>query len=237
MDTVIIIQARLGSSRLPCKSLLLLHELPIIDWVVRRCDKSRLANKVVVAIPEGPRDDVLASHLHKQGTCVWRGPEQDVLARMVGAANAFDAQTVVRVCADNPLVWGPEIDHLIRFFHETDCDYSSNHIPRDTKYPNGFGGEIVSADLLRKAALEATLPAHREHCLSYITDQPNIFRMATFDPPDPAMHRPELGLDVDTASDFIALARLRIHSNMAPVEVIHAIDAAEPALKDELSHG
>lgn len=237
MDNVIIIQARLGSSRLPCKSLLLLRELPIIDWVVRRCDKSRLADKVVVAIPEGTRDDVLAAHLQKQGTCVFRGPEQDVLARMVGAADVYDARTVIRVCADNPLVWGPELDHLIRFFHETECDYSSNHIPRNTKYPNGFGGEIVSADLLRKAAAEATLPEHREHCLSYITDQPEKFRMATFDPPDPAMHRPELGLDVDTAADFIALSRLRIHPNMSPADVIREIDAADPALKDEVSHG
>ncbi|MEG1609784.1 MAG: NTP transferase domain-containing protein, partial [Bilophila sp.] len=113
MKTVIVIQARLGSSRLPCKTLLSLHGLPVIDWVVRRCARARLADALVVALPDTRQDDVLANHLHAQGIAVFRGSEQDVLARMYGAAAAHKAEAVVRVCADNPLIWGEEIDNLI----------------------------------------------------------------------------------------------------------------------------
>ena len=121
MRTVIIIQARLGSTRLPCKSLLTLRGLPLIDWVVHRCCRSALADEVVVAIPDGPDDDVLADHLHGR-VHIHRGPEQDVLARMRDAARRYGAEAVVRVCADNPLIWGGEIDNLIRFYSANTCD-------------------------------------------------------------------------------------------------------------------
>ena len=128
MKTVIVVQARLGSSRLPCKTLLNLHGLPVIDWIVSRCRRSQLADELVVALPDCRRDDVLERHLQKLGVATWRGPEQDVLARMHGAAAAHGADTVVRVCADNPLIWGGEIDNLIRFYRSESsagrCDYA-----------------------------------------------------------------------------------------------------------------
>ena len=76
MKTVIVIQTRLGSSRLPCKALLSLRGLPVIDWVTRRCGRSRLADAVVAAVPDTRMDDVLADHLERQGAHVHRGPDQ-----------------------------------------------------------------------------------------------------------------------------------------------------------------
>ena len=191
MKTVIVIQARLGSSRLPCKTLLNLHGLPVIDWVVGRCARSELADDLVVALPDTRRDEVLARHLRAQGVNTFRGSEQDVLSRMHGAAAAHGADLVVRVCADNPLIWGGEIDNLIRFYQREhtagNCDYAYNHIPRNNLYPDGLGAEIVSFELFTKAMNEATLPAHREHCLSYIVDNPELFAIRTFDPLDPAL--------------------------------------------------
>ena len=82
MKTVIVIQARLGSSRLPCKTLLNLRGLPVIDWVVERCGRSELADDLVVALPDTRRDEVLARHLQARGVNIFRGSEQDVLSRM-----------------------------------------------------------------------------------------------------------------------------------------------------------
>ncbi len=220
MRTAAIIQARMGSTRLPCKALLHLRGLPIIDWVVRRTARSELLDEVVVALPDTRRDDVLARHLAKAGVRVFRGPEQDVLARMVGAARTCKADAVVRICADNPLIWGGEIDTLIRFFRSADCDYAYNHIPKNNLYPDGLGAEIVSAALLEQVEAEALLPAHREHCLSYVTDAPQRFRIATFDPPNPALHRPDLKLDVDSPEDFIRLALTDITPDMPPEELV-----------------
>lgn len=220
MKTVIVIQARLGSSRLPCKTLLNLHGLPVIDWVVRRCARSKLAQGLVVALPDTRQDEVLARHLHAQGIAVFRGSEQDVLARMHGAAAAHGAEAVVRVCADNPLIWGEELDNLIRFYQQEPCEYAYNHIPRNNRYPDGLGAEIVSFELFAHLAATVTVPAHREHCLSHITDNPALFRIRTFDPPNPELHHPELRLDMDTAEDFINLSLLDIHPDITPAEIV-----------------
>ena len=141
-----------------------------------------------------------------------------------GAAAAHGADLVVRVCADNPLIWGGEIDNLIRFYQREhtagNCDYAYNHIPRNNLYPDGLGAEIVSFELFTKAMNEATLPAHREHCLSYIVDNPELFAIRTFDPLDPALHHPEMKLDMDTADDFINLALRDIRPDITPREIV-----------------
>lgn len=233
MKTVIVIQARLGSSRLPCKALLNLRGLPVIDWVTGRCRQSRLADAVVAAVPDTRMDDVLADHLARQGVAVHRGPEQDVLARMIGAARALRADAVIRVCADNPLICGEEIDNLIAFYRHAACDYAYNHIPRGNLYPDGLGAEMVSFSLLETLGEQARLPAHREHCLSYITDNPDRFTIRTFDPPDPALRRPELKLDMDTAEDFVKLSLLPVRPDMSSREIVEAACAGggQPAFQ------
>lgn len=233
MKTVIVIQARLGSSRLPCKTLLNLRGLPVIDWVVERCGLSKLADDLVVALPDTRRDEVLARHLQARGVNIFRGSEQDVLSRMHGAAAAHGADVVVRVCADNPLIWGGEIDNLIRFYLRENaagnCDYAYNHIPRNNLYPDGLGAEIISFGLFTRALHEASLPAHREHCLSYIVDNPDLFKIRTFDPLDPALHHPELKLDMDTPDDFINLSLLDIRPDITPREIVALFSQTLPS--------
>ena len=95
-----------------------------------------------------------------------------------------------------------------------------NHIPRNNLYPDGLGAEIVSFELFTRAMNEATLPAHREHCLSYIVDNPELFAIRTFDPLDPALHHPEMKLDMDTADDFINLALRDISPDITPREIV-----------------
>lgn len=220
MTTIALVQARLGSSRLPLKSLLCLRDMPLVDWIVQRVATATQVDKVVVAIPDTPLDDILAEHLSRRNIAFFRGSENDVLHRFCAAGRAFGATQVVRVCADNPLVSGEAIDALLRFYAQGQCDYAYNHIPRNNRWPDGFGAETLSFALLEELDNAATLPQHREHCLSYIWDNPDRYRIATFDPADPLLCRPELKLDMDTKEDFRNLALLPIEPHMSMREIV-----------------
>lgn len=218
--TVALIQARLGSSRLPLKSLLCLRGLPLIDWIVQRVATATRVDKVVVAIPNTPLDDVLAAHLHDKGVACFRGSEDDVLHRFCEAGRAFEATQVVRVCADNPLVSGEAIDQLLQFYAQGGVDYAYNHIPRNNRWPDGLGAETLSFALLEELERKAHLPQHREHCLSYLWDNADSYRIATFDPTNPALCRPEVKLDMDTKEDFRHLALLPLRPEMSMLDIV-----------------
>ena len=223
---VAIIQARLGSTRLPLKSLLSLGNLPVIDWLLYRLGKARQVDEIIVAIPNTPLDSILRDHLQKRRTHCFAGSENDVLARMTQAARSAEATTVLRICADNPLLDPEAIDELIDFYNETSPDYAYNHVPRGNLWPDGLGCEILSRDLLEQIEKQATLPAQREHCLNYIVDNPAKFTIGTFDPPRPALRRPEIKLDLDSVTDYQRLCALKAHPDIKAEEIIQAWDKA-----------
>ena len=220
-----IIQARMGATRLPGKMMLSLHGKPIIEWVVRRLSSASRLDDIVVAIPDTPNDDVLnhfiAEHL---GVKVYRGSEQDVLNRFLGAAQFTGAGHVVRVCADNPLVSGEVIDELIDYFNRHPCDYAYNQGDggRTNTYPDGLGAEIVPFALLEWLNQYATSKRNREHCLTYITDNSSKFAIKTFDPSDQRLACPGLKLDLDTLEDYCRLALKRISISSTTYEIIDA---------------
>lgn len=225
-----LVQARMGSTRLPCKSLLALHGKPLIDWVVERVSRSALIDRLVVASPDTPDNDPLALYLANQGVSVFRGSENDVLGRFYQAAKSVGATAgspedkegtlIVRICADNPLIWGPELDTLVRFYRENSYDYAYNHIPRGNLYPDGLGGEIVSFALLETLAQKAVLATHREHCLSYIWDNSGAYSIGTFDPKEACLQRPDIKLDIDTVDDYRTLALLPLRPDMRPESIV-----------------
>ena len=217
---VAIVQARLGSSRLPLKSLLCLKDLPVVDWVVQRVLKAKRIDRLVFALPDTSLDQVLAEHLTRHGVDCLLGDENDVLNRYAMAAKKTDAGTIVRICADNPLIWGEAIDRLIAHFEQTSCDYAYNHIPRHNLWPDGLGAEILRRDLLEELDLQASLPSQREHCLNYIWDNASSYRISTFDPQEPWLCRPDIKLDIDRAADFERLALLPIAPDMPMEDLI-----------------
>jgi len=219
---VAIVQARMGSSRLPNKMMLWMHGLPVVGWVLYRLRQAKRINRIVFALPDTAADDVLAEYLQSEGATVFRGAEQDVLGRFFAAAKIFAADTVVRVCADNPLVTGSEIDRLIGIFDSQGYDYAYNHIPRNNCYPDGLGAEITNFTVLQTVHYEAQLPDQREHVFNYLWAHPGRFRIGTCNPLDASLSHPELKLDLDTWKDYQRLLQLEINPESTAQEVVRA---------------
>lgn len=220
LNIVGIVQARMGASRLPNKMMLALHGYPVVEWIFRRCKRSVRLNRLVFAIPDGSQDDVLAEYLKRMGATVFRGSESDVLQRFWGAAQSFSATHVVRICADNPLICPEAIDHLVERYFDKPCDYIYNHIPKNNRYPDGLGAEMVNADLLDHLNRKAVAASQREHVFNYIWDNTDRFQIRTFDPPDAMLHLPDLKLDLDTHEDYLGLIRMDIHPEMTARQIV-----------------
>jgi spore coat polysaccharide biosynthesis protein SpsF len=206
IKNIAIIQARLGSSRLPYKMLLSLHGKPIIEWVLKRVSKSKLIDDIIVAIPSSEDNNILEKYIVELGFKVFRGSEDNVLNRFYESVKEYKTDNIIRVCADNPLIDGNEIDNLINFYNSNNCDYAYNHIPKDNLYPDGLGAEILSFELLQWLNDNVTSQHHKEHCLSYITDNKDKYSIKTFDPLDKDLHYPNLKFDVDIFDDYYKLA-------------------------------
>jgi len=215
----------MGATRLPNKMMLSLHGIPVVEWIFRRVSKSTGIDALVFAIPDTPSDDVLALHLERIGAIVYRGSEDDVLSRIYLAAATHGADYVVRICCDNPLVSPQAIDSLIEFYFDQQNDYAYNHIPRGNRYPDGLGAEITTFRILKLLHLEAKLPEQREHIFNYIWDNHDRFSIATFDPANPLLLRPDLKLDIDNWQDYYVLSEAGIYPDMGDTDIIMTLGA------------
>ncbi len=199
MKRVVIIQARMGSTRLPGKVLLPLAGVPMLDRVLNRLSLARLADEVVVATTTGPEDDALAAHVARRGTRVVRGSSDDVLGRYLAAAHESGAELVARVTSDCPFVDPAIVDHLFRVIaRPPGYDYASNRSePRS--FPRGLDVEVCTLAALERAGRETDDPACREHVTLYLYEQPGRFNIRW------VRWRPGLGdlrLTVDTGEDY-----------------------------------
>ena len=177
MKTVAIIQARMGSTRLPGKVLMDLGGETVLTRVVRRVQRARLVQEVVVATTESRHDNVIADECDRLGVRVTRGPEDDVLDRYRRAALECSAQYVVRVTSDCPLIDPELVDETIRVVFAEKADYGSNVFPR--RYPRGLDTEVFTVAALERAWREASKSHQREHVTPYLYEHPEIFRLAS----------------------------------------------------------
>lgn len=177
MRTVAIIQARMGSSRLPGKVLAELAGAPMLARVIERARAAATISAVVVATTTASADDALVPVARAAGAQVYRGSTDDVLARYLGAAHAHQAQVVVRLTADCPLLDPAVIDHVVEALLTTPgCDYASNTHTRT--FPRGLDVEAMPLATLERLAVIATAPAHREHVTAYVLDNSAEFTIA-----------------------------------------------------------
>ncbi len=170
---VAIVQARMGSTRLPGKALAPIAGRPMLWHVLTRVRAARSAERVVLATTTDERDTPLAELAAALDVPVFRGSESDVLDRYHHAAGAHGAMVIVRLTADNPLQDPRVIDETVALFGRTDASYASNVHPRT--YPRGLDVEVISRAALDAAWREATDPFDREHVTPYIWKQPERF--------------------------------------------------------------
>ena len=166
---VAIIQARMGSSRLPGKSLAQIEERPMLWHVIQRVKRATLVDRVVVATSTASADDAIEQMCRENGVSCHRGNENDVLDRFYTAARAEKAAQVVRITADCPLIDPEVIDRVVRRFLRGDLDYASNAMVRS--YPDGLDTEVFSFSALERAWHEATKISEREHVTPYLRSE------------------------------------------------------------------
>jgi spore coat polysaccharide biosynthesis protein SpsF len=198
-----VIQARMGSTRLPGKVLKPLAGCPMIEHIVRRAQQVRNLTHIVLAVPEGPAEDPLIDIARALNIDWLKGPEEDVLQRFILAGDKVRADHILRICSDSPLIDIPLMDSLITAHLQTGADYT---IP-DDGIPRGAGTEIVRFDILKQIAQKTTRKPYREHVTVYIHDHPQDFQIRRVAPPD-YLQGKDFRLTVDTDHDFLLMDRI-----------------------------
>lgn len=176
MKIVAIIQARLGSSRLPRKVLMTIADKSMLEHVVNRVKKSKLTDEVLVATTTNVNDLAIIELCDLLGIKTFRGSEEDVLDRYYQAAKYSKADQVIRVTADCPIIDPKRIDEVVEYQLKTQADYTANTVIET--FPDGQDCEIFTFSALKQSWLEAELSSEREHVTQYIKKHPEIFKIA-----------------------------------------------------------
>ena len=177
MKTLVVVQARLGSTRLPGKVLKTVAGAPVLVRMVERVRAARTPFDLVVATTTAPEDETIEDLCHDFGIACVRGHPRDLLDRHLTAARAFDAEVVVKIPSDCPLIDPAVVDAVLQAFltRTHRFDYVSNLHP--ASYPDGNDVEVMSRSALETAGREARRPFEREHTTPFLWDQPARFRV------------------------------------------------------------
>lgn len=240
MTTVAIIQARMGSTRLPQKILADLAGREVLSWVVRAAQSIPGVDRAVVATTVAPSDDPVAAWCAERDIPCHRGPEQDVLARYAQAAMVEGADIVLRLTGDCPFLDPAICGQVLRLLKETGADYATNQSP--PTWPDGLDCEVMTASALKTAHLEATRPSDREHVTAFLANNRYRFKVhnLTCAVPGLAAHR----WTVDEPADLAYLRAIAAHlpADRAPshLDILSVLDSVPglrqqqaPAVRDE----
>lgn len=232
MKTVAIIQARLSSSRLPGKVLLPLADRPVLEWVARAGQAIPAIDAVVLATSDQPDDDAVAAWAADYGIACHRGPLDDVLARFALAAQAEDADIILRLTGDCPLLDPQVCGQVLALLKRQGLDYASNTVPQT--WPDGLDCEAFTRAALETARTEATAPADREHVTPFIRERHDRFRSGGLPCPLPGLHNERWTLDERHDLDFLTQVTALLPDSSRPpshLDILAVLDG-QPALRD-----
>lgn len=203
MKINLIIQARMGSTRLPGKVLLPLGDTVVLDYVVRRCRQDRRIADVIVATSALEQDDPIRRWCDRHGVTCFSGSEDDVLSRYYECAAAHASNYVIRVTSDCPFIDHEIISGIIDTMEREPCDI----VLKEGELPRGLWSEIVSFEALERMHQIGKLPRHREHVTYYAYEHLDEFRSAVYRVPEELRH-PQLRITLDTPEDYELLRRI-----------------------------
>lgn len=220
--TGIIIQARMGSSRLPGKVLKDIGNKKLLEHIMYRLSYLQSEAAVVIATSSLDKDDLIADFCALHGWNCFRGSEENVLERYYFCARQYGFTEIIRLTADNPFYDIEEIDKLIDLFKKSDAQYANSL----DVLPYGVGAEIFSFDALEKSYNEATLPHHFEHVNEYILENPEIFKTLYLPAVDEKCF-PQTRLTVDTEEDYKRACYIWENSSDEFISTMQAIKFAK----------
>jgi spore coat polysaccharide biosynthesis protein SpsF len=223
---VAVIQARMGSTRLPGKVLLPLAGEPMLSRTVKRATRATSLCSLVVATTDQPADNAIVELCQAEGWICCRGSEEDVLDRYYRAAVQFGAEAVVRLTSDCPLTDPEVVDQVVHSFlaRQPEVDYASNFVPERT-YPRGLDVQVIRFDALERAWREDTNPVWRADVTYYIDLNPDRFCIHNV---VNEVDYSEMRWTVDTADDMAFACRIYDHfghDRFSWREVVEALGA------------
>ena len=227
--TAIIVQARLGSTRLPGKVLMEMGGQTVLAHVLERCRAVAGVDVVCCAIPEGTADDPVAAAAAACGVEVARGSESDVLDRYYRASIMMGATRIMRVTSDCPLIDPALCAGVLHLLDDPGADYACNNMP--SSWPHGLDCEAFSFQWLERAALEARRPSEREHVTPFLRNHPDTRKANLAGPGASVTH---LRWTLDTPEDLTLMQALFSRLPVGPQgwswEVVRDLVEREPAL-------
>lgn len=201
--TIIILQARMSSTRLPGKVLRSILHRPMLLYQLQRLQRVLQAHDIVVATSTEPEDEKIVDLCSREGFTVTRGSLHDVLARYEEAARVSGADVIVRICSDCPLIDPSVVEEAIDYYFAHTFEWVGNFLTR--RYPRGYEVEVFSAKALGKAHHLSSLPHEREHVTPFIYRNPHLFSIGEIIAPCQLSHHRWV---VDTEEDFTLISKI-----------------------------
>lgn len=199
MRFVATIEARMTSSRLPGKVLKETTGRPMLELMVERLRRVPLLDQIVIATTTNATDDPVETLARRLGIGWFRGSEEDVLARVLGAAHAHEADVIVELTGDCPLIDPAIVTRCIEDYRTGGADYVANVLERT--YPIGMDTQVFATKILEDVARRTDDTTDHEHVSLYIYRHPELYRLRNLTA-SAALHDPELRLTLDTPADF-----------------------------------
>jgi spore coat polysaccharide biosynthesis protein SpsF len=208
MKIVSTIEARMTSSRLPEKVMMEAAGKPMLGHLIERLKLVNSIDHIVIATTTNASDDCIEEFASNMDVGIFRGDEDDVMNRVIGAGQSADADVIVEITGDCPIIDPEIIEQTIQVYKHNSVDYVSNNNVRS--YPDGMDVQVFALDLLEKSAKMTDDLLDHEHVTLHIRNNPEIFsRINLFSTPE--LYQPDLGLTLDEKEDYILLKKIIEH--------------------------
>ena len=208
MNIVAIVQARMCSTRLPGKILKKIKNRYVLDYVIDRLRICKKLDNIVLATTVNKKDDLLEKYAVEKNIDYFRGSEENVLSRYYYSAKKFNADVIVRVTSDCPLIDPWIVDEIIKKHIDSDANYTSNNVVKS--YPLGLDAEVFTFSTLDKAFRNAKEKYQKEHVTPYIIENTKNFKINYIEAQG-KLRRPDIRITLDTPEDFKLISKIINH--------------------------